>query len=69
MTWTAEHIRLALHLALGSRRFGVNGAWRERFDSIWTRPLFGFGWRLLFQPWLWKPAWRVLRLRMSIAGW
>ena len=62
-------LRLGIHLALGTRRFGVNGVWRERFESIWTRPLFGFGWTLAYRPWMWTAAWRVVRLRMSIAGW
>jgi len=64
-----SRIRLGLHLALGSRRFGVNGRWREPFDSLMVRPLFGFGWQVTVRPWSWRAAWRVIRLRMDIAGW
>lgn len=67
MSWS--RILLSLHLTLGTRRFGVNGTWRESFDSMMTRPLFGFGWRLAYRPWTWRAAWRVIRLRMTIAGW
>ncbi|OGW62536.1 MAG: hypothetical protein A2638_05980 [Nitrospirae bacterium RIFCSPHIGHO2_01_FULL_66_17] len=59
---------LGVHFALGTRRMGVNGIRRVRFDSLFTRPLFGFGWRLAWRPWRWRAAWRVVRLRISIAG-
>jgi hypothetical protein len=65
---TTSTLLIGFHLAFGTRRWGVNGVRRESFDSIWRRPLFGFGWSLAWQPWRWNAAWRVIRLRMSIAG-
>jgi hypothetical protein len=67
MNW--PQLCIGLHLALGSRRFGVNGRLREPFDSLMTRPLFGFGWSLALRPWAWPAAWRVIRWRMDTAGW
>jgi hypothetical protein len=60
--------RLGVHLALGTRRFGVNNRWRESFRSWLGRPLFGFGWSVLLMPWRWPALARIVRLRLHIAG-
>jgi hypothetical protein len=60
--------RLGLHLLLGTRRFGVNNRRIEAFSSWLLRPLFGFGWLALATPWRWPALWRVIRLRLEIAG-
>jgi hypothetical protein len=60
--------RLGLHLALGTTRFGVNNRPAETFDSWLVRPLFGFGWAALVTPWRWPAIWRIVRLRLEIAG-
>jgi hypothetical protein len=64
-----SHWKLVLHLLLGTKRFGVNNCWSERFDSLFCVPLFGFGYPTLFRPWTWPSVMKVLRLRMEIAGW
>jgi hypothetical protein len=60
--------KLIIHLLLGTKRFGVNNRWAEGFDSIFTRPMFGFGYGILMKPWAWKGVYKVIRLRISIAG-
>jgi hypothetical protein len=60
--------RLGLHLLMGTPRFGVNNRQAEAFQSWLVRPLFGFGWSLLWKPWRWLAAARIVRLRMEIAG-
>lgn len=60
--------KLIIHLLLGTKRFGVNNRWSEGFDSIFTRPMFGFGYGIIIRPWVWKGFYKVIRLRMSIAG-
>ena len=62
------HWRLALHLLLGTRRFGVNNRQAEAFPSWLRRPLFGFGWRVLVMPWRWNALRRIVLLRLQIAG-
>jgi len=62
------HWRLALHLLLGTRRFGVNNRPLESFYSWLHRPLFGFGWAALVMPWRWPALWSIVRLRLEIAG-
>jgi len=65
--WLA-HWRLALHLLLGTRRFGVNNRPAESFCSWLRRPFFGFGWSVLAMPWRWPALWGIVRLRLEIAG-
>lgn len=60
--------RLGLHLLLGTRRLGVNNRPVESFQSWLRRPLFGFGWMALVMPWRWPALWRIVRLRLEIAG-
>jgi hypothetical protein len=62
------HWRLGLHLALGTRRFGVNDRRWESFRSWLVRPLFGFGWLALLTPWRWPAMAGIVRLRLQIAG-
>ncbi len=69
MLQALKHWRLVLHLLLGTPRFGVNNRWNVGFDSIFRAPLFGFGYRVLLQPWEWPSLLKVLGLRMEIAGW
>ncbi|HXZ25753.1 MAG TPA: hypothetical protein VEI24_05985 [Nitrospiria bacterium] len=63
-----RHWRLAVHLLAGTRRLGVNNRPVESFRSWLCRPMFGFGWRVLAKPWRWPAFWRIVRLRMEIAG-
>jgi hypothetical protein len=60
--------RLGVHLLLGTHRFGVNNRPAESFRSWLRRPLFGFGWSVLATPWRWPALWRIVRLRLEIAG-
>lgn len=60
--------KLIIHLLLGTKRFGVNNRWREGFDSIFTRSMFGFGYGIIIRPWDWNGFYKVIRLRISIAG-
>jgi len=64
-----KHWRLALHLLLGTKRFGVNNQWESAFESVFHIPVFGFGYGVLLRPWRWVAVFKVLRLRMEIAGW
>lgn len=62
------HWRLAVHLLLGTRRFGVNNRPAESFCSWLSRPFLGFGWSALAMPWRWPALWSIVRLRLEIAG-
>jgi len=61
--------RLVLHLLFGTKRFGVNNRWTVGFESIFCVPLFGFGYGVLLRPRAWASLYKILKLRMEIAGW
>ena len=64
-----KHWKFILHLLLGTSRFGVNNGWSVGFNSLFCRPIFGFGYMTLLRPWRWPAVWKVLKLRMEISGW